>query len=154
MDSLSVIICTHNPEEQTFRDCLSRLLSATKLYPPLEVIVIDNNSNRPVAKEEYVKNFVTSVPSARTIVETKQGLTPARLRGIKESTGDLLVFIDDDNFIAPDFLLRGVQLAEESKQVGSFSGQVKLQFESTPHNWTKALLGFTGAQRIQGQFMV
>ncbi len=130
MDSLSVVICTYNPDEKIFGECLTRLLVATRQHKPSEVLIIDNNSTRPVADEEYVRNFVAGFSTARVIVETKQGLTPARLKGINESTGDLLVFIDDDNFIAPDFFLKGLQLADEYKQVGSFSGQVKLQFES------------------------
>jgi glycosyltransferase involved in cell wall biosynthesis len=28
-----------------------------------------------------------------------QGLTPARTKGIREAKGELLVFVDDDNFI-------------------------------------------------------
>lgn len=150
MNSLSVIICTYNPNEKIFRECLSRLLSATHQYKPYEVLIVDNNSAKPVANEGYVRDFIDAVPNTRVIVETKQGLTPARLKGIQESTGDLLVFIDDDNFIAPDFLLKGVQVADEYKQVGSFSGQVKLKFETSPAEWTKRYWGLLVHREFKG----
>ena len=43
----------------------------------------------------------------RVISETKQGLTPARLRGIVESKNELICFIDDDNFVEENFLADG-----------------------------------------------
>ena len=39
------------------------------------------------------------------------GLTPARLRGIRESRGELLVFVDDDNVLERDYLEVALALA-------------------------------------------
>src|SRR5207253_8061399 len=73
--------------------------------------------------------------------ETKQGLTPARLRGMKEAAGDILVFIDDDNWINPDFFQKGMEIAGRCVHIGSWSGQVKLQFEKQPEEWTRKYWG-------------
>ena len=46
------------------------------------------------------------------------GLTYARLRGIKEASGDLLVFVDDDNVLDPDYLETVQRVAEEKPFLG------------------------------------
>jgi len=42
----------------------------------------------------------------------------ARLRGIPESEGDLLIFVDDDNVLEADFLEAALVIAEEAKRPG------------------------------------
>jgi hypothetical protein len=65
-----------------------------------ELLVIDNAS-----EQRLIERWALSWhPRARHIREEELGLTPARLRGIKESNGNLLVFVDDDNLLAPDYL--------------------------------------------------
>ena len=139
MSRLSVIICTYNPAPDIFRKCLDSVVAATRGNIVSEVIVVDNNSSTPVSAMESVKGLDASL--FRIVVETTQGLTPARIRGIRECTGDLLVFVDDDNFLQQDFFARGIALAEEMPHIGSYSGQVKLVFEETPASWTRPYWG-------------
>jgi glycosyltransferase involved in cell wall biosynthesis len=47
-------------------------------------------------------------PRGRHVREDEIDVTAARMRGIRESSGDLLVFVDDDNVLAPDFLKRAL----------------------------------------------
>jgi glycosyltransferase involved in cell wall biosynthesis len=103
--------------------------------------LIDNNSSPSITEIESVKIFLNHFPEASVIRETKPGLTPARLRGIAESTGELLVFVDDDNIVAPDFLRVGHRIAEENRHIGAWSGQVKLTFEKEPEPWTRKYWG-------------
>jgi len=59
-----------------------------------EVIIVDNNSADDTA---YVaKVFCTSASNFRYVVETVQGLSHARNRGLAESHGSLVAYIDDD----------------------------------------------------------
>jgi GT2 family glycosyltransferase len=53
-----------------------------------------------------VDHFCNVFPqvSLRYFVETNQGLSHARNRGIRESKGDLLVYVDDDATVNPDYL--------------------------------------------------
>src|SRR5829696_8579496 len=102
MPKLSVVICTYNPDDKIFGQCLAGIIAASKRLAPNEILIIDNNSAEPVRSKEFVRDFIVQVSSAKVINETKQGLTPARLRGIKETSGDLIIFIDDDNFIDED----------------------------------------------------
>ncbi|MBA3257108.1 MAG: glycosyltransferase, partial [Pyrinomonadaceae bacterium] len=76
-------------------------------------------------------------PQARHIREEELGLTPARLRGIQESTGEILVFVDDDNVLDADYLEWVVRLADDWPMIGAFGGQVRPEFEEEPPEWTR-----------------
>ena len=138
--NLSVIICTYNPDETIFNKCLEAISVASVLKKPYEIIIIDNNSTNLFSKKTFVQEFIYK-HSAKLICETKAGLTPARLRGITETSGDLLIFIDDDNFIAEDFFIKGLDVANKYQHTGSWSGRVTLEFEEEPASWTKPYWG-------------
>lgn len=93
-----------------------------------EFLLIDNCSLRPLSEEFNLSWH----PRARIIRENELGLTPARLRGIAESTGALVVFIDDDNVLDPDYLAEALQQAEKWPRIGAFGGSCRGEFESPP----------------------
>lgn len=141
MISFSVIVCTYNPNPVIFNRCLQAILYASVKTCPAEIIIVDNNSTEPVANQPYVKEWLGTAKNASVIVEKKQGLTPARLLGIKEATGELLIFIDDDNIIATDFFRKGADVASGNINIGAWSGQVLLEFEKKPEPWTEKYWG-------------
>jgi glycosyltransferase involved in cell wall biosynthesis len=73
--------------------------------------------------------------------EDTLGLTPARLRGIAEATGEVLVFVDDDNVLEPDYLETALQIARDRPFLGSWSGQCVPRFETPPPAWTERYWG-------------
>jgi glycosyltransferase involved in cell wall biosynthesis len=134
---LSVLICTHNPRPDYFRRCLSALEGQTLSREKWELIVIDNAS----APDQAPRPDLSWHPGARMVVEPQLGLTPARLRGIREAVGDLLVFVDDDNVLDPDFLETAMRVADEKPFLGAWSGQCKPAFEMPPPEWTRRYWG-------------
>jgi glycosyltransferase involved in cell wall biosynthesis len=78
---------------------------------------------------------------AQLIREEQLGLTPARLRGIREAKGDLLVFVDDDNILDPDYLEAALRIATEKPYLGSWSGQCRGRFDEEPPEWTRRYWG-------------
>jgi len=74
-------------------------------------------------------------PIARIVREEKLGLTFARLRGFAEAGGELIVLVDDDNVLAPDYLAKAVSIAEEHKDIGAFGGKCLPEFELEPEPW-------------------
>jgi hypothetical protein len=125
---LSVIICTHNPR----KDYLTRTLDALKaqMLPKeqWELLLIDNASAEPLAGQWDLSWH----PGARHIREDELGLTPARLRGIKEARAELLVFVDDDNVLAPDYLAVAADVGAKWPTIGAWSGSVIPEFETPP----------------------
>src|SRR5690348_12350374 len=98
--NLSVIICTHNHRLEYLSRTLEALRVQTLPMAEWELLLIDNASRSAVAASVNL----TWHPNARHIREEVLGLTPARLRGIQEARGKLVVFVDDDNLLDPDYL--------------------------------------------------
>lgn len=147
---LSIVICTFNPDESIISRCLDAVYVASKWCEPLEIVVVDNNSTEHIANKHYISDFQKKINCVRIVREEKQGLTPARLKGIEETTGDLIVFIDDDNFIHSDFLLNAAKNSDEFPFIGAFSGQVILQFEENPPAWTRKYWGLLVYREFSG----
>jgi glycosyltransferase involved in cell wall biosynthesis len=127
--NLSVIICTHNPRPDYLRRVLDALKAQTWPLEQWELLLIDNASKEPLA----AKWDLSWHPQARHIREEELGLTPARLRGIEESTGELLVFVDDDNVLATDFLEMASKIEQKWFCIGVWGGRVQPEFEEQPH---------------------
>lgn len=134
---ISVVICTHNPRADYLGRCLAALEAQTLAKEQWELIVVDNAS----APETSPPRALPWHPQARFISEPKLGLTPARLCGIRAAAGDLLVFVDDDNVLDPDYLETALSIARERPFLGSWSGQCRPEFESPPPEWTRRYWG-------------
>ena len=68
-------------------------------------------------------------PHARVVREEELGLTNARLRGFAETSGEVIVLVDDDNVLAPDYLEQVVRIAREHPFLGTWSGALALELE-------------------------
>lgn len=134
---LSVIICTHNPREDYLARTLAALAAQTLGHADWELLIIDNRSEVPVAG----RFELGWRPDVRIVREEVLGLTPARLCGIREARGDLLVFVDDDNLLDADFLAEARRIADERPWLGAWSGQCRPEFESEPEEWTRRYWG-------------
>jgi glycosyltransferase involved in cell wall biosynthesis len=102
-----------------------------------ELLVIDNRSDDPLDGHLHLNWH----PHARILREDTLGLTPARLRGIREARGELLVFVDDDNVLEPDYLEVARQIAAERPFLGAWSGQCLPEFEVDPPEWSRRYWG-------------
>lgn len=135
--NLTVIICTHNPRPDYFARCLAALRAQTLPQAEWELIVIDNAS----APDKAPRPDLAWHPAARLILEPTLGLTPARLTGIREARGELLVFVDDDNILDADYLAVAARVARERPFLGAWSGQCVPEFEAPPPEWTRRYWG-------------
>ena len=66
--SLSIIICTYNPDENIFSRCLDAIKKASLENIPHQILIIDNNSSNKLDEQEYFKIFCNGY-SARLINE-------------------------------------------------------------------------------------
>ncbi len=130
---ISVLVCTHNPKREYLEPTIESLKSQSLDYSEWELIIIDNHSS-PVVAESY---NISWHENGRIIREDELGLTPARLRGIKESKTDLLVFVDDDNILNADYLQNALVIKDEWRQLGAWGGEVVPQFVEKAPDWTK-----------------
>lgn len=97
---VSVVLAT-NRVSPFLAEALGSLAAQT--YPRVEIIVVDDGSRDPSAVEAAV---AAATPSARVLHRPPTGVSEARNAGAAASTGDLLVFVDDDDVSHPERLAR------------------------------------------------
>jgi glycosyltransferase involved in cell wall biosynthesis len=132
--SLSVVICTHNPRLDVLAQTLDSLKRLTAPALPWELLLVDNASTPPLASRVDLSWH----PDARMIIESKLGLTHARLAGFDGVRGDIVIYVDDDNILDTKYLINVERLAAEHPQLGVWgAGQITPRFEAPPPEWTK-----------------
>lgn len=147
--SLTLLTCTRNPNPETFRRVLDRV--AALQWPTghtVEYLVIDSTSEPPVASRPGMDEFLARVPWARVIRARAPGLAAARLAGLEASKGSLLVWFDDDNVPAPDYLTHVVALADARPSVTVWgAGRIDVEFTAPVPAWVERDLRPTFQQR-------
>jgi len=131
MQKITVILCTHNPREEYLRRVLDSLRAQTLPLDQWEFLLIDNGSQSPLSG----RFDLSWHPRARHVREDELGLTPARLRGIKESVADLLVFADDDTVLSPDYLTQALSVGAAWPFVGVWGGSSAPEYEKPLPPW-------------------
>ena len=143
--SLSVIICTHNPRPEYLCRTLEALRVQTLPMAEWELLLIDNAS-RPAAASLV---SLTWHPNARHIREEVLGLTPARLRGIKDAQGQLLVFVDDDSILEASYLEIAMAIGKSRPDLGCWgAGCIEPEYEKPPPVWLAAYDGALAIRRL------
>ena len=96
--SISVVICTRNRPEQLAR-CLRSLQNLSQ--SPQEILVVDN-----APSSDATRQMVDKMSGIQYVLEPRPGLSVARNTGIRQSTGDIIAFTDDDVIVHPDWIIR------------------------------------------------
>ena len=98
MPTFSIIICTYNRDKYIY-NVLKSIAENDFPTEKFEIILINNNSTDNT--EEECNRFRTDfpLPNYRYFIEKEQGLSYARNRGINKSTGDILIYVDDDALV-------------------------------------------------------
>ncbi len=136
---VSVIIPTHNRPEQIKR-CLRSLLALH--YPQYEIIVVDN---APSTSEtaDFIQQAYNDVPQVHYLREDRPGTSWARNCGIMAARGEILAFIDDDEFADPYWLVELVKGFSLSEDVSCVTGLVlPLELETPAQFWFEEYGGY------------
>jgi glycosyltransferase involved in cell wall biosynthesis len=132
---ISVVICTHNGAlrlPQTLRH-----LAAQRVRPdrPWELLVVDNASadNTPgVVRQAWPEPGPAPL---RIVAEPRVGLGHARRRGLAAAEQPLIAFVDDDNWLAPDWVETAASVMEDHPEAGALGGFSEAAFEAPPPSW-------------------
>ena len=130
---LSVVICTYN-RGKYIPMVLNSIQEQTLSPANFEVLLINNNS--PDNTDEIIKNYQqNSQLPIHYIIEYNQGISYARNRGVNEAQGEIIVFLDDDETVEPDFLQNVKTFFESTPDAGITAGPVVPVFETTKPEW-------------------
>jgi glycosyltransferase involved in cell wall biosynthesis len=143
---VSLIIPTHN-KVHLLRRTLSSLENQSIPREDFEVLVIDDGSTDGTA--EYLAAYAGPLRVLAVRHPSNRGRAAARNAGLKAATGDLIVFLDDDMEVVPDFLKAHLALhAARPGRVGV--GNVVNAPEVTDSPIVR-YMSTRGAQKIQGR---
>jgi glucosyl-dolichyl phosphate glucuronosyltransferase len=133
---ITVAVITYN-RSRYLRETLAGL--ARQDYPAdqWELLVVDNNSTD--ATGDVVASFVGSSPTPRRLVEKAQGLDHGRNRAVAEALGEIVVLIDDDIILEPDWLtqIAAPFLSEKARAIGVVGGEVVPVFPDGIPAWLR-----------------
>lgn len=135
MIGISLVICCFNSANR-LPDTLAHVVTQTvPASIPWEVIVIDNASTdrtAEIARSVWPREAPTSL---RVVRENQPGLIHARLRGFRESQYEFVSFIDDDNWISPNWVSNVFTLMMEHPEVGACGGEVEAAYNEDLPSW-------------------
>ncbi len=133
---VSIITCTYNPNPKIFERVLRSVESQDFGDLKVEYVIVDNNSHPPVAEMPIVQSFLARNSWVRVIVEKEQGLTAARIAGTKATTGDILIFVDDDNELDSQYVKNSIKLFEAYPFVAVWgAGHISVEFPESAPSW-------------------
>jgi glucosyl-dolichyl phosphate glucuronosyltransferase len=133
MTRISIILCTYNRSQKLARALESIARSQLAASLQWEVLVVDNNSKdntRNVADTYCQRDSM----HCRYTFEAQQGKSFALNRGVKEASGDILAFVDDDIVVERDWLSELTKPFADARWAGT-GGRVHLPVGFCPPRW-------------------
>ncbi len=123
MIKLSLLIATYNRADRLI-ETLESVVAQDAPAELWECVVVNNNSTDCTA--ERFAAFAAAHPqyNLRMVEEHNQGLSYARNRGIRESTGEYMAIIDDDERIVPEFISAYISLFDTVPEAVAGGGPI------------------------------
>ena len=132
---VSVVVPTHNGSPRLG----ATLAHVAAQRPPAglawEVILVDNASTDGTADAALAAWPADAPARLRVVREPQLGLGHAHMRGFAEASGRLVTWVEDDNWIAPDWLELVSRTMEEHPEVGALGGFNEPVCEISPPAW-------------------
>ncbi len=147
---LTAIVCTYNPRSDLIARALRAIGAQTLAPAAYELVVVDNNSRPPLDRARLERLAGRTV---NLVTQTRQGLTFARVAGIRAARAPLIVFIDDDNEIMPDFFEAALAIARAEPRLGMFGGIADGALEARIGPAKRKFLPFLGVRNLGDQVL-
>ncbi len=132
---VSVIICCHNSAARLPPTLRHLAAQHCPKDIPWEVVVVDNASTDHT-RQVALDCWPAGAPARMRIVqEPRPGLRFARERGQAESCWPILSFIDDDNWVSPDWVAYVAEIMHNHPMAAACGGVSEAVCESDPPPW-------------------
>ncbi len=139
---VTFIICSYNRAGYLDDTLQSLQKHAPSEGPAYELLVVDNNSTDQTAEvaQKYQKSTSKNGNHVRYIKETKQGLSHARNRGIREANAPNVVFLDDDIQATPSLIPAWCSFFVDHPDAVAAGGKNHIQFDAPRPRWMSYFL--------------
>lgn len=118
MKKVSIIIPLYN-NEKYIKECIESLISQT--YENIEIIIVDDGStDKSVEVCEKFKD-----ERIRLIKQINFGAPSARNEGIKQSSGDFIMFLDSDDYLYDKYTLEKILKKFDEEKYDLYIGEVQ-----------------------------
>lgn len=131
-NGVSVVVCTYNGGGR-----LAEVLSCIEQQDftgNLELILVDNNSS-PETVQIIDDEINKMTVSARSVMEKNQGLQFARVKGFYEAKYDVVLMVDDDNFLSKNYVSEVFAAFQKDDKLGLVGGLGIARFEAEKPWW-------------------
>src|SRR6266849_3866937 len=153
---VSVIVCCHNSASRLPATLTHLAGQRCEGRFPWEVILVDNASSDGTAR--FAREFWPhdAPGSLRVVLEARLGLAYARRRGVSEANYEFLSFVDDDNWVCPNWVQLVWKLMMQHPDVGACGGFCIAKCELPPPAWYEPRLRlrhFLPAKRLEWGYL-
>jgi glycosyltransferase involved in cell wall biosynthesis len=123
MEGVSVIICSHNGASR-LPTTLAHLMAQEPPQTPWEVVLVDNASTDNSV--EVARSCWQEGPAPlRVVAEPRLGVRFARECGLAEANYAFLGFVDDDNWVATDWVSTAYSIMSSDARLGAL-GSIRI----------------------------
>lgn len=145
---ITVLLPTYNPRLDHLERVFSGLRAQTLGPAEWDLLLIDNNSNPPLAGLVDVSWH----PRGRVVREPTPGKMHALATAFRATSTPLLLILDDDTVPAPNLVEATLRIASEFPVLGTWSTRVELELEDPAQAPPERLRGLL-AERLIDQPM-
>jgi glycosyltransferase involved in cell wall biosynthesis len=144
---LSVAVCTFNPSRQLLDRVLDRVTDQIGRCEGAELVIVDSKSDPPLDPSLYEQRF-----GARVVRESRPGLTAAREAAVRDARGEAVLFVDDDNVLAENYVATVLEELDSDPELGLLGGSVTPEYEEKPPRWLAPFEGQLAVRRYPPAF--
>lgn len=140
---IDICICTHNPRLEILTIVLNAIANQTIGKDNYQVWIIDNGSSPPLSTTD-IKQLATAGITYNLLCEPRLGIMYARELASRATTGDVVIFVDDDNELMPNYLEVAADILASHPEIGFFGGKLLSGIKVEYPNWMNELFGYIG----------
>lgn len=107
---VSIIIPVYNAAK-TISRCLDSIIANN--YNNYEVIIVDDGSTD--CSDEVIKKYAEQNNRIHLLKQSNKGPSAARNLALRQSTGDIICFVDSDDYVSDDYLSSITQAFDENE---------------------------------------
>jgi GT2 family glycosyltransferase len=127
---VSVVMPTYETHPRHLRDAIGSVRAQS--YPDWELVVVDDGSERKDTRRAIIRAVSRDPRITARFLDRNSGISSATNAGLELCRGELVAFLDHDDVLAPDALLRVARAFGEGHPDVIYTDQDKVAADGRP----------------------